>query len=551
MARHQGFRQERPNLFVFSPLVVPLPYSRVARWINRGLLARALKRWMRATGLYRPIVWTFLPTPLAVDLIRELDPQLTIYYCIDDFVSSSPGAKRIVASEQRLFRDADLVFVTSERLRSRAARFNDRVYLFPFGVNFERFDAIRAESPPLPDDLRPLAHPIVGYVGGLHQWIDQELLVAVAQRLPDATFAMIGPAQTDVSMLERQPNIRLLGQRPHAELARYIRGFDVGIVPYKLSEYTANVYPTKLNEYLVMGIPVVATDLPEIRRFNTDHGEIVNVASGADAFAEATVNATRGSTVGEIARRVEVAHSNSWPMRIASMEALIEDGVARRAATEQRWDAALRRAYHRTRGRAGQAVVAALALYLLVFQTNFVWWCAGPLKLSASPRNADAIVVLAGGVGESGRAGGGAQERLKQAIDLYRAGYAPFLVLSSGFVYSFHEAQVMRTLAIDQGIPSAAIALDERATNTYENVRYVDEILRDHRWRRILLVSSPYHMRRAVMVWHKQAPDIEVIPAPVPQSQFYDHGRGATLEQARGILQEYLAIFGYWRRGWL
>jgi hypothetical protein len=37
----------------------------------------------------------------------------------------------------------------------------------------------------------------------------------------------------------------------------------------------------------------------------------------------------------------------------------------------------------------------------------------------------------------------------------------------------------------------------------------------------------------------------------VPQSQFYDHTRGASLEQVRGILQEYLAIFGYWRRGWL
>jgi uncharacterized SAM-binding protein YcdF (DUF218 family) len=173
------------------------------------------------------------------------------------------------------------------------------------------------------------------------------------------------------------------------------------------------------------------------------------------------------------------------------------------------------------------------------------------LKLTAPPRPVDAIVVLAGGVGESGRAGGGAQERLKQAIDLYRAGYAPYLVLSSGFVYSFHEAQVMRTLAIDQGVPASVIALDERATNTYENVRYVDEILRDHKWKRILLVSSPYHMRRAVMVWRKQAPDIDVVPAPVPQSQFYDHGRGATFDQVRGILQEYLAIFGYWRRGWL
>jgi uncharacterized SAM-binding protein YcdF (DUF218 family) len=58
-------------------------------------------------------------------------------------------------------------------------------------------------------------------------------------------------------------------------------------------------------------------------------------------------------------------------------------------------------------------------------------------------------------------------------------------------------------------------------------------------------------MRRAVMVWKKQAPDVEVVPTPVEHSQFYDHGRGANLEQVRGIIQEYLAILGYWRRGWL
>ncbi len=114
---------------------------------------------MDATGFFQPIVWTFLPTPLARDLLAAINPRLTIYYCIDDFASSSPGAKRIVASEERLFRDADLVFVTSERLRQRAARFSDRVHLFPFGVSFERFDAVRRGADAVPADLAGAAAP--------------------------------------------------------------------------------------------------------------------------------------------------------------------------------------------------------------------------------------------------------------------------------------------------------------------------------------------------------------------------------------------------------
>ena len=109
----------------------------------------------------------------------------------------------------------------------------------------------------------------------------------------------------------------------------------------------------------------------------------------------------------------------------------------------------------------------------------------------------------------------------------------------------------MRDLAVAQGVPAGAIVLEERSTNTYQNVTFVNDILRDHRWRSILLVSSPYHMRRATMVWRKVAPDIAVTPTPPPRSQFYDHARGASFEQVRGILYEYLAILGYWKNGWV
>jgi uncharacterized SAM-binding protein YcdF (DUF218 family) len=252
-----------------------------------------------------------------------------------------------------------------------------------------------------------------------------------------------------------------------------------------------------------------------------------------------------------VTRRIEVAQANSWERRIAAMIRLIDGAIATRAASDQRWDQALRRIYRRTRTPIVALIAAVAVVGGLVFYTNAVWSAAEPLRMSSPPAHADAIVVFAGGVGENGKAGGGTSERLNEAVDLYRAGYAPYVVFSSGYVYSFKEAESMRDLAVSQGVPSSAIVLEQRSKNTYQNVKFVDEILRDHKSTSILLVTSPYHMRRATMVWRKIAPGITVTPTPPPRSQFYDHARGATFEQLRSIVYEYFAILGYWQRGWV
>ena len=546
----KGFREERPNLFVQSPLVLPFPYFNLARRINRWMLKRSITRWMTAVGAARPVVWTFLPTPLARDVIDSLDPALTIYYCIDDLASSSPEAARIAPSEQELFKSADLVFTTSEKLRARAAQFSDRVHLFPFAVNMGTFEKVRDAAAPPPDDIATLPRPIAGYVGGLHQWVDQDLLAAVAERMPDVTFALVGPPQVDVSRLERVKNIRLFGQRQHGELPGYVKNFDVGLVPYRITEYTSNVYPTKLNEYLIMGIPVVATDLVEIRRFNGEHGDLIRVASAVDDYVAAIRASIDKSPAPVVARRIEVARSNSWDRRLEAMSALIDRASEERAASTAGWERRLRAIYDLTRRRALQIVGPIAVALLLVFYTPLVWWIAEPLRLSSPPQAADAIVVFAGGVGESGEAGAGVPERVGKAIELYRAGFASSIVFSSGYVFTLREAESMKAIAVANGVPADAIVLEETAANTYENVRNTFQIAQSRGWSRVLLVSSPYHMLRATRTWHKVAPAVTVIPAPPAESQFYLHTRGASLAQMRGILHEYVALVVYWLRGW-
>jgi uncharacterized SAM-binding protein YcdF (DUF218 family)/glycosyltransferase involved in cell wall biosynthesis len=547
----KGFREEAPNLFVYSPLVLPFPYSQIAWRVNGLLLVRSVRRWMRAVGATRPMVLTFLPTPTARYLIRELDPELVVYYCIDDFAASSARARRIRTSEDRLMREADMVWVTSEKLRLRAASFSRDVHMFPFGVNFPQFEAVRKENAEAPVDVRALPRPIVGYVGGVHRFVDQDLIVAVADGLPHASVVLVGPLQTDVGALRRRRNVHLLGARPHRDVPAYIKAFDVALVPYRLGEYTANVYPTKLNEYLAMGTPVVATDLPEIRRFNGDHEDVVSVAGTADGFVGAVRAAVAAGGEGA-ARRIAVARENSWETRIEGMSGLLEAALERRRTRGSQWREALSRSYRRARRRIAQTAAVLVGLYVLLFHSPAVWYAAEPLKLAEDPRAAQAIVVFAGGVGESGKAGGGYQERVKAAVDLYRAGFAPYLVLSSGYKAAFREAEIMRDLAVSHGVPAEAIVLETQAINTYENVQRVDAILRPRGWSEILLVSSPYHMRRAVGTWRKLAPDVRVIPV-TSKSVFYSHRPrdGASLEQIGGLVHEYLGVAAYWWRGWL
>jgi uncharacterized SAM-binding protein YcdF (DUF218 family) len=300
-----------------------------------------------------------------------------------------------------------------------------------------------------------------------------------------------------------------------------------------------------------MGVPVVATDLFEIRRFNNEHGDLVRVASLVDDYVAAIRASLEQSPAAAIARRIEVARSNSWDRRLEAMSALIDRASSERAASTAGWERRLRSIYTMARRRALQIIAPIAIALLLTFYTPLAWWIAEPLRQSSPPHPADAIVVFAGGVGESGTAGVGVPERVGKAVELYRAGYAPAILFSSGYVFTLREAESMRAIAIANGVPAEAIFLEEAAANTYENVRNSSRIAQARGWSRVLLVSSPYHMLRATRTWHKVAPGIAVTPTPPAQSQFYFHTRGASLDQIRGIAHEYAAIFVYWLRGWV
>ncbi len=551
----KGFRKESENLFIYSPLVLPFPYSMVARWINKYMLLKPLKRWMKVMEFYEPIIWTFLPTGTALDIINNIDRKILVYYCIADFSKLVTNPRKVKKTEDELFKKCDLIFVQGEALRDKCAKLNNNVHIFPFGVRIEDFQNLRYSQDRIKEDIKNIKKPVIGYVGGIHKHIDFELLEVIAKNNPDWSIVLIGPVQTNVSRIANLKNIFLLGQKEFSELPYYINEFSVGIIPYRKSGYTETVYPTKLNEYHALGKPVVSTDLPEIVNFNSENGDLVIVADTYEEFVKNLSTAIQNSGNKElISRRVASAKKNSWAQRLEEMSGLIEDAMERKISMPADWIEKLIKIYKATTRKILKTAVIALSLYFTIFYTPLIWFLASPLKIVQKPQAADSIVVFAGGVGESGKAGQGYEERVQHAADLYKNGYAKNLIFSSGYTYALKEILIMKALAVSMGVPQEAIILEDKAKNTYENVIFTKDILNKEKQKKILLVSSPYHMRRALLVFKKAAKGVDVICAPIPNSVFYAHGatwKQTNIQQIKGILHEYLGILYYWWKGYI
>jgi len=546
-----GIRREKDNLYVFSPIVLPFPYSRIAMWINHRLILSVLEKWMKIVDFSNPIVWTFLPTGLVLDLINNINNKLVVYYCIADFEKLVRNPARIRKSEIGVIKASDLIFVQGQELKRRCEAYNKKVTIFPFGVNMDRFneDSARTKKPP---DIKHIKGTIIGYVGGIHKHVDFALIRFLAERNRKWTFLFIGPMQTDISEVEGLENIIFLEQKEHKELANYINSFDVSIVPYLLNEYTETVYPTKINEYLAMGKPVVATALPEVVELNKEYGQIIYIGSSKEDFEEQVKNAMKENNSTSRNRYIEVARDNSWDVRIEKMSQLMQEEITRKKIdTEAMWKENLINFYKIARKKIWSLVISCVLLYFLLFNTPFLWFLASPLKISEAPQKADVILVFGGGVGETGSPGKSTIERARYAAELYKQDYSNKVLFSSGYTYVYNDSENMKLFAVSTGVLEKDILLEQKANNTYENVLFSKQLLDKYHQNSVILISSPYNMRRVQLVFKKLGNNIKVIYAPVQDSQFYNRSNGIKLEQIKAIMHEYLGIVYYWIKGYI
>jgi len=314
-----GCTEVEPNLFVVNPLALPLPGSAVAQRANATFLAWFLRRTLARVGAASPLLWTFLPS--VNRLVGRLGERMVIYHCVDKYAEFSGVPRQaILAMERDLLRRADLVFASARQLCEECRTLNPNTHFVDHGVDVPHFERSLSDATAIPESLALLPRPIVGFFGLIADWVDLPLIRTLALARPRWSFVLIGKTVTDATPLRGLPNVHCVGQKPYADLPAYCRGFDVAVIPFRRNELTQRVNPLKLREYLAAGLPVVATPLPEISRYDG----LVHLAEHPDAFLAAMETAIAERRPELARRRVDAMRSESWEARVSQMSELIE-----------------------------------------------------------------------------------------------------------------------------------------------------------------------------------------------------------------------------------
>ena len=311
-----GLQIIHENLRVLTPITLPFPRARLAQYFNRWLTSTLVRQAAHRWGLRQPQLWIFPPN--AVDFIGHCDESLVVYYCVDEFTAFSYlDPVFIRQKENELLRQANLVFVVSEHLLTAKSLLNPNTHLISHGVNQTLFGQALVESFPIASELQLFPHPIIGCLGNIYDYFDQEFVVECARLRPQWSFVIVGTIMSDVGVLRTQSNIHLIGVVPYERLPEFCKGLLTGFVAYKPNHpFSLNCNPLKIREYLAAGLPVVSLDIPAARILS----DFVQIVHTPGEFIAVIEKHLMTETLKHKLTRSQAMQSESWTARVDTIE---------------------------------------------------------------------------------------------------------------------------------------------------------------------------------------------------------------------------------------
>jgi glycosyltransferase involved in cell wall biosynthesis len=297
------------NLTVYSPLVAP-PTWKTFRRLNRTVfvpgVTRNLQRLLKGAS---PVVIAYPPTQTTLDLLSGLKPRLIMYDCSESY-DGFPGVPRDIASTEReLLERADLVSCTSAFLLKKVRSLRPEAFLSGPGADYDHFAVLQGSGEP---DSRIRTVCFFGHLS--EERVNFSILAGLAEK--GFQIRLVGSiGRMDEGFFAR-PEVEYWGEVSHVDLPAALTGTDAFVIPYKVNTLTWGISPAKIYESLATGLPIVATPLPELKRFEGH----VYLAEGTEGFAEVLWRLPRLETGERVRARIELARANSWEARFEVIE---------------------------------------------------------------------------------------------------------------------------------------------------------------------------------------------------------------------------------------
>lgn len=327
-------RQINTNLWVVDcPFMLysinRLPSSRLFDLFNRinnNKIAKQITKTIQTLGFKNPIHLIDTDIYRSQYLKELLKPALSIYYCRDFVIGRDYWKKNGTRLEPLLAAKSDMVLVNSTYFAKRFKEYNPNTFPIETGVNLALYDFYREWT--IPEDIQPVPHPIIGYTGAVNSVrLDCELLFNLARKRPQYNFVFVGPEDEVFSKhpLHRLTNVYFLGKKKIELLPAYIRAYDVCINPQLLNEITDGNYPLKIDEYLAMGKPTVATHTHTMNDIFRDYTYLPHNEAEYLQALDAAVSEEEVKQRTEA--RIAFAHTHSWENSVKKIYQIISKFV--------------------------------------------------------------------------------------------------------------------------------------------------------------------------------------------------------------------------------
>ena len=253
-----------------------------------------------------------------------LRPSVSIYYSRDYMLAVDYWKFHGEELEPKLIAKSDICMANSTYLANYCRKYNPKSYYVGQGCELEIFT--HPKNTNIPDDMKGIAQPIIGYVGALQSIrLDIGLLEYLAEQKPDWSLVLVGPEDDEFkkSRLHTLKNVHFLGPKPPADLPQYINAFTVCINPQIVNQVTIGNYPRKIDEYLAMGKPVVATATEAMSIFVEHTG----LATTKEDYITLITKALQEDSPQLHRARVAFASSHTWENNVREIyKAIIEFG---------------------------------------------------------------------------------------------------------------------------------------------------------------------------------------------------------------------------------